>query len=566
MSHRKVEKIMKEKFDGVGPSAETIRQNVAVLNRPGESPIKSGPEGNLPPLKYKALCTAFATKLQILQLNAKSATRDKQIQWLMQMMQCNKQSAYSLWRRIARDTALDLVAGRILLAEERRVKWTTWHNLDLWFGSWEKTLKQLGFLEQDANGNWFIPKHQLRNILNFDETSLSLDGSTMTQGGRSPMVYEDPCLPRVGLATSKTSQTMTMINGSNAWGEALPPHFQFMTNAQNDDDIQIRMESVLFMRNIVGQFGLSEEISCPVLLRANEKGGMDEKEFTNYLGTAIMPLYPAAAPENQNWVILKCDSGPGRMNIELLTDLRESGFILFPGVPNTTAISQETDQNYGLFKGAYNKNLDRVVEKRVEHNKTTSLPAWMVGLIVFGGTDPETGFYLEESAFQAGSSCEACRDTWAKVSAAPLTKACLNNPKVRKSIDDGNGDDEYQFLLNTIQEGNLATHTLASCGYDSTILKDTVLRIERPKIVTEELTAEHWQALKNTTTHGNKFHGTGGCHITSDDVFISAELGSREKEKARLLTHKKNVCGTWKLRNRGSVCWKRRVPTAVNGW
>ncbi len=153
------------------------------------------------------------------------------------------------------------------------------------------------------------------------------------------------------------------------------------------------------------------------------------------------------------------------MNIQLLADLRESGFILFPGVPNTTAVTQETDQNYGPFKGAYSKNLDRIIEERVEKNKPTSLPAWMVGLIVFGGTDLETGFRLEESAFQAGFSREACRDAWAKVGAAPLTRACMDHPKVRKSI--GDGDNEYQFLVSTIQEGNnLAIHTLTECGYD----------------------------------------------------------------------------------------------------
>jgi hypothetical protein len=31
-----------------------------------------------------------------------------------------------------------------------------------------------------------------------------------------------------------------------------------------------------------------------------------------------MPLYPKALPEKGKWVILKCDHGPGQMNIELL--------------------------------------------------------------------------------------------------------------------------------------------------------------------------------------------------------------------------------------------------------
>lgn len=182
------------------------------------------------------------------------------------------------------------------------------------------------------------------------------------------MLFEDPRLPRVGKATSKTSQTTTMITGSNAWGEALPPHFQFVSNAQSNEGVQIRNECVLFMHRVIAKFGLDEEVTKPVSLGANEKGGMDEKEFTQYLETAILPLYPNAAPERGKWVMLKCDSGPGRMNIDLLVDLRDQGFILFPDVPNTTAVSQETDQNYSPFKGAYARNLDRVMEARVSQN------------------------------------------------------------------------------------------------------------------------------------------------------------------------------------------------------
>jgi hypothetical protein len=59
------------------------------------------------------------------------------------------------------------------------------------------------------------------------------------------------------------------------------------------------------------------------------------------------------------------------MNINLLAELRASGFILFPGVPNTTAVSQETDQNYGPFKTKHGKNLDAVVDERIKQGKMT---------------------------------------------------------------------------------------------------------------------------------------------------------------------------------------------------
>ena len=68
---------------------------------------------------------------------------------------------------------------------------------------------------------------------------------------------------------------------------------------------------MLYMYRAKGQFGLEEETFMPVSLVCNEKAGMDDKEFTTYLFTAIRPLYPNAAPEKGKWVILKFNSGPG---------------------------------------------------------------------------------------------------------------------------------------------------------------------------------------------------------------------------------------------------------------
>ena len=52
-----------------------------------------------------------------------------------------------------------------------------------------------------------------------------------------------------------------------------------------------------------------------------EKGGMDEDEFEKYLLNSIVPLYPNAKNMPGYRVLLKVDSGPGRMNIRLLTKL-----------------------------------------------------------------------------------------------------------------------------------------------------------------------------------------------------------------------------------------------------
>ncbi len=52
-------------------------------------------------------------------------------------------------------------------------------------------------------------------------------------------------------------------------------------------------------------------------------------------------------------------------------------------------------------------------------------------------------------------------------------------------------------------------------------------------------TQERQEALAATNTHGKKFFVTGGKHITSEDIFKSAEIVSRnaeavEREKDRM--------------------------------
>ncbi len=183
--------------------------------------------------------------------------------------------------------------------------------MDLWFNSCEKSLHDLGFLNSSETGKHCIHEELLHNILNFDKTSLLLDGSSINRGGRPAACYHDPHLPQVGKSTSKMSQTITMITGSNAAGEALPPHFQFMLLAQTDKGKQIHNDCVRYMKKTRGNFGLGKEAKLPVTFGLNEKGGMDKEEFSKYICNSILPLYPNAAPEKGKWVILNCNSGPG---------------------------------------------------------------------------------------------------------------------------------------------------------------------------------------------------------------------------------------------------------------
>ncbi len=184
-----------------------------------------------------------------------------------------------------------------------------------------------------------------------------MDGSTQKKGGRPTVTFYDGSLPVHGLQTSKISQSTTLITGSTAAGEVLPPHFQFSTTAKTEERERVRLETVKFMKNVRGKFGHDEVKTFPCTFGLNEKGGMDKDEFEKYLFVNIVSLYPDAVDVPGKRVCIKLDSGPGRINAELMARLRLMGFYVFPGVPNTTSVTQETDRKYGPFKTKFRSNL-----------------------------------------------------------------------------------------------------------------------------------------------------------------------------------------------------------------
>ena len=109
------------------------------------------------------------------------------------------ETVQEILKQLACDTAINISSGKLNFAEERRVRWTTYQNLELWFDTWERELLKLGLMQLDVRGYPHIPRDKLRQILNFDETSLSLDGSSINRGGRPAAYWFDPRLPQVGI-------------------------------------------------------------------------------------------------------------------------------------------------------------------------------------------------------------------------------------------------------------------------------------------------------------------------------------------------------------------------------
>ena len=443
--------------------------------------------------------------------------------------------ATGILNRVIRDTATDINAEKMNCAEDRRIHWTTFQNLDLWFG-WEMFVVEYGFVTINSDGSLYFPDKMKARIINMDETCLSLDGSNSNRGGRPTVTYYNVRFPQLGKATSKSALSTTMISGSSAAGEAIPPHFQFQTSATSAEGEAIRIEMIRYLLNVKGIFGWETEQEFPISIGLNSKGGMDDDNFFEYIKKSIMKLFPDAAPIKGRWVIIKCDSGPGRLNPTLLAYLRFHGFILYPGVPNTTAVTQETDKSYGPFQTAVRTNLQLIIDERIADDKTRSLSPWIIGLVVFGGEDQETGLIVE-SAFAKGFSKIQNIKAWEKVGAVPLSRKCLQSPKVRRSI--GDGDDDQQALVHLIVEHNvIACNALTLEGFNGDNMKITLKSIERTTVLTVPHPQERIQLLSQAKTHGNIFAATGGVHLTANDIFKGIVLKQRKVTREKLASEK----------------------------
>jgi hypothetical protein len=170
--------------------------------------------------------------------------------------------------------------------------------------------------------------------------------------------------------------------------------------------------------------------------------------------------------------MLKVDSGPGRMNLNLLAWLQQLGFVMYPGVPNTKHLSQETDQQYGGFKTQFTINLDTIVEGRINNGVSLAFQPKLVGLPRFGEVNSKTGVRVTRSAFKAGFSKEKCLCTWEKVGAATangVMHACLLDQQVLMQV--GNNDD-IDAVYPILQKANdNAIHALSWAGYDTEFLQ-----------------------------------------------------------------------------------------------
>jgi hypothetical protein len=160
----------------------------------------------------------------------------------------------------------------------------------------------------------------------------------------------------------------------------------------------------------------------------------------------------------------------------------------------------------------------------------------IIGLVVFGGKDPKTGLIVG-SAFAKGFSTVNNIKAWEKVGAVPLSRKCLQSPKDRRSIRDG--DDDQQALVQLIVEHNvIACNALLLKGYNGDMMKVTLKPVQRTTVVTVPHSQERIDMLSQAKTHGSIFSATGGVHLTANDIFKGIVLKQRKVAHEKLAREK----------------------------
>jgi hypothetical protein len=201
-----VEKEFQARKTKVTLSANTINRYVRVGDI-GVGAKRRGYEGRLSKEAFQCLVLAFESFIQINQVNTNTFS-NKQLMIIVNKVcdiTSDKRIKETMLQRLLDATNVSLGVSIARAVEERRLLWTTYDNLSLWFEGWETFVLAYGFATLTSDKEVHFSLEQRRRIANIDETEISLDGSTSLAGGRPSVHFYDPNLPLASKPASKSS-------------------------------------------------------------------------------------------------------------------------------------------------------------------------------------------------------------------------------------------------------------------------------------------------------------------------------------------------------------------------
>ncbi len=114
--------------------------------------------------------------------------------------------------------------------------------------------------------------------------------------------------------------------------------------------------------------------------------GMNNEGFERNIDNSIVTLFPDHEDMPGNCILLKIESGRGCNLRDLLNKCWFRGVYIYPSLPKSTPMQQETDINfYGPFKSVVWRNLAKIAMTCYAKEITMSLETTTFGLIVYGG-------------------------------------------------------------------------------------------------------------------------------------------------------------------------------------
>ena len=128
----------------------------------------------------------------------------------------------NLQKKIRRETAHEFEAGKGKIQEQRRVEWTSFHNLQRWFDTFELQLLTLGFAREKNEEEKKMNIPEVGSVIieaKQREQILTLDGTEARKGGRPPTIFYAKDVSSAGVTpANKSGYSATFIGGSTASG------------------------------------------------------------------------------------------------------------------------------------------------------------------------------------------------------------------------------------------------------------------------------------------------------------------------------------------------------------
>jgi hypothetical protein len=289
-------------------------------------------------------------------------------------------------------------------------------------------------------------------------------------------------------------------------------------------------------------------------------------------------LYPDVADLVGRHVLYKIDGGPGRLAEGMLADCRAHGVYLFLGVQNTTHVTQETDQNYGLFKSDICRNIHILTSDLVtdynhrqslydlnrEHNRpplrTAAVGREQYGLLLPGrDANPDLGQSALAPAFHNAFSQTKNLRSWKVCGAVPLTREALRHHSVQhevardatvvqqEKIDPlSTFDYQHESMLQVEAQHHKACLHLTHLGFNGDVLKRTERRrVDNLSARVSTMSSEQERIIALATSGFNlssMFFTVDPSCLSTDSIFKAIEYkqqfdswNQRKKERKALV-------------------------------